>query len=126
MSAPIVADKVPSVKRAKVLGKADLTKFAKMLGKEAEYAINFIKDAMRDEEADRPTRMKAATWIVQTTSNLVKEVDRQTELAKKLELLDKQLEKAGVDNKNEDEDSDDLSPTPAKFTFEIVPNSKSA
>lgn len=126
MSAPIVADKVPSVKRAKVLGKADLTKFAKMLGKEAEYAINFIKDVMRDEEADRPTRMKAATWIVQTTSNLVKEVDRQTELAKKLELLDKQLEKAGVDNKNEDEDSDDLSPTPAKFTFEIVPNSKSA
>lgn len=126
MSAPIVADKVPSVKRAKVLGKADLTKFAKMLGKEAEYAINFIKDVMRDEEADRPTRMKAATWIVQTTSNLVKEVDRQTELAKKLELLDKQLEKAGVDNKNEDEDSDDLSPTPAKFSFEIVPNSKSA
>ena len=96
MSAPIVADKVPSVKRAKVLGKADLTKFAKLLGKEAEYAINFIKDVMRDEEADRPTRMKAATWIVQTTSNLVKEVDRQTELAKKLELLDKQLEKAGV------------------------------
>lgn len=126
MNAPIVADKVPSVKRAKVLGKADLTKFAKMLGKEAEYAINFIKDVMRDEEADRPTRMKAATWIVQTTSNLVKEVDRQTELAKKLELLDKQLEKAGVDNKNEDEDSDDLSPTPAKFSFEIVPNSKFA
>ena len=114
------------MKRAKVLGKADLTKFAKMLGKEAEYAINFIKDVMRDEEADRPTRMKAATWIVQTTSNLVKEVDRQTELAKKLELLDKQLEKAGVDNKNEDEDSDGLSPSPARFSFEIVPSSKQA
>ena len=116
MAEPIVADK-PTTRKTGVLGKGDLTKFAKKLGKEADYAINFIVQFMKDEENDKKERMKAATWVVDKTVGIVKEVDRQTELAKKLELLDKNLKDAGVESET---DSEGLTPRPAAFTLNIV------